>query len=503
MTQNKMKKVIIIGAGLGGLSAAISLALKGYSVHLFEKNERVGGKLNVLHKEGFSFDLGPSILTLPHYFRRLWTRAGRRMEDDVTIETVTPHWRNFFEDGTVMDLHMDPAEMRKGLSKLGDPDLERAFFEFLKYSGEQYDILERGYFEKGLDTKRDFVSFYDWKTLLRIDYWTTMHKRVRKRLRNPYLIDIMDYFIKYVGSSALRAPGFMNLMPTIQFRYDLWYVRGGMYHLAAGMEKLAKSLDVDIRLNSEVTEIVKAEKHILGVKLDDGSFHAADILVSNMEVIPAYERLLKEDEHFLRTLEPFEPSCSGLVLHIGTNRVFPQLAHHNFFYAKDQEKHFKSVFEEGQIPEDPTLYVVAPSRTDPSVCPQGFDNIKILPHIPYLKKASNPHPDVYLALKKRILQKMERTGLKGLSESIIVEDMWTPVDIQKRYYSNGGSIYGVVSDQKKNFALKYPKKSSKYSNLFFAGGSVNPGGGMPMVVLCGQNVADQIHEAYSERAIKR
>ena len=122
MAQNNGKKVIVIGAGLGGLSAAISLAVKGYSVHVFEKNDKVGGKLNVLKKDGFSFDMGPSILTLPHYFRRLWTRAGRRMEEDVTIETVSPHWRNFFEDGTVVDLHMDPSEMKKELLKLGDPE---------------------------------------------------------------------------------------------------------------------------------------------------------------------------------------------------------------------------------------------------------------------------------------------------------------------------------------------------------------------------------------------
>ena len=501
MAQNDGKKVIVIGAGLGGLSAAISLAANGYSVHVFEKNDKVGGKLNVLKKDGFSFDMGPSILTLPHYFRRLWTRAGRRMEEDVTIETVTPHWRNFFEDGTVIDLHMDPSEMKKELLKLGDPELEKRFFEFMKYSAEQYDLIEDGYFEKGLDTKKDFISFYNWKKILKIDYWTTMHRRVKKRLKNPHLIDIMDYFIKYVGSSALKAPAFMNLMPTIQFRYDLWYVNGGMYNLALGMENLAKSLGITINLNSEVSEIEKEENQILGIRLVDGSFHASDILVSNMEVIPAYERLLKEDDEFMNKLKPFEPACSGLVLHIGTDRPFPQLAHHNFFFARDQERHFQSVFEEGKIPEDPTLYVVAPSRTDPSVCPEGCDNIKVLPHIPYLKKQGNPSREDYLALRGRILEKMERTGLKGLRESIITEDMWTPVDIEKHYYSNGGSIYGVVSDRKKNFALKCPKKSTKYRNLFFVGGSVNPGGGMPMVVLSGQNVADMIHEEFAGEAV--
>ncbi|MBN1907821.1 MAG: phytoene desaturase [Deltaproteobacteria bacterium] len=501
MASNISKKVIVIGAGLGGLSAAISLALKGFPVHLFEKNDKVGGKLNVLKKDGFSFDLGPSILTLPHYFRRLWTRTGRRMEEDVTIETVTPHWRNFFEDGTVVDLHMDPVEMKRELTKLSDPGLEKRFFEYLEYSAEQYDLIEKGYFENGLDTKQDFVSFYKLKNLLKIDYWTTMHKRNKRRLKNPYLIDIMDYFIKYVGSSALNSPAFMNLMPTIQFRYDLWYVKGGMYNLAIGMERLAKGLGVEISLNAEVTEIERDENRVKGIRLADGSFHASDIIVSNMEVIPAYEKLLKEDDVFMDKLKPFEPACSGLVLHLGTNRPFPQLAHHNFFFAKDQEKHFRTVFDEGRIPEDPTLYVVAPSRTDTSVCPEGCDNIKILPHIPHLKKEGNPSREDYIALRNRILEKMERTALPGLRESIITEDMWTPEDIQRRYYSNGGSIYGVVSDRKKNFAMKCPKKSTKYTNLYFTGGSVNPGGGMPMVVLSGQNVADMIDEDLSGRDV--
>jgi diapolycopene oxygenase len=247
--------------------------------------------------------------------------------------------------------------------------------------------------------------------------------------------------------------------------------------------------------------VLKDKGRVTGIRRIDGAIHDADIIVSNMEVIPAYEKLLKEDDDFLERLKPFEPACSGLVLHIGTKKIFPQLAHHNFFFAKDQEKHFRSVFDEGKIPEDPTLYVVAPSRTDASVCPEGCDNIKILPHIPHLKKEGNPSREDYMALRNRILEKMERTALPGLRESIITEDMWTPEDIQRRYYSNGGSIYGVVSDRKMNFALKYPKKSTKYSNLYFAGGSVNPGGGMPMVVLCGQNVAEMIDKDLSGGAL--
>jgi diapolycopene oxygenase len=481
--------VAVVGAGLGGLSAAISLAADGYPVTVFEKNPQVGGKLNVLKKGGYSFDLGPSILTLPQYFRRLWEKAGKRMEDDVPIQPVAPHWRNFFEDGKVIDLHLDPEKMRAEVAKLGRPGLGARLEKYLRYSARQYDLLAKGYFEAGLDTAGDFSRFYSLPEILRLDYWHTMHGANRRRLREPHLVDIFDYFIKYVGSSARRAPGFLNLMPTIQFRYDLWYVRGGMYNLARGLEKLAVSLGVRFQLKTEVGRLRTESRRVTAVETTDGRVFPADYVVSNMEVIPAYTRLLNAGPDILKPLEKFEPACSGLVLHLGTDKVYPQLAHHNFFYSRRQQAHFDKVFVRHELPDDPTLYVVAPSRTDPGVCPPGGDNIKILPHIPYLAEGHTYTPEDFRALRDLVLDKMERMGLSDLRKHIVVEDMWTPYDIQSRYYSNRGAIYGVVSDRSKNFALKAPKTSAHYDNLFFVGGSVNPGGGMPMVVLSGQNAA--------------
>lgn len=498
MTNSSKAKVIVIGAGLGGLSTAISLATLGYDVNVFEKNEKVGGKLNLMEIDGYSFDMGPSIFTLPHLFKRLWERAGKNMEDDVPLQAVTPHWRNFFEDGKVIDLHYDEEKMKAELLKIGDANLVKQFYKFLDYAGQQYDMIDRGYFEAGLDTTGDFSRFYDSQSLIKMDYWHSMHGSVKRHIKNKYMIDIMDYFIKYVGSSALRSPGFMNLMPIIQFRYDLWYVKGGMYNLARGLEKLAKSLGVAINLNQEVKQINKEKDHVQGISLASGEKVLADIVVSNMEVIPSYKELLHEGQAVLKPLQKFEPACSGLVLHLGTDKAFPQLAHHNFVYSTNQKKHFKTVFKKHRIPQDPTLYVVAPSRTDPDVCPQGGDNIKILPHIPYLNEKQPTTEQDYIDLKERVLNKMERIGLSDLRKHIVVEHMWTPFDIQKKYYSNGGSIYGVVSDRFKNFALKAPKKSGHYKNLYFVGGSVNPGGGMPMVILCGQNVAKVIEKEFGK-----
>ena len=488
-------RVTVIGAGLGGISAAISLKAAGYDVEVFEKNSQIGGKLNVMEKDGFTFDLGPSIFTLPQFFQDLFERAGKKMEDYVQLDAVTPHWRNLFENKPTIDLYQEEDLMRRELDKLpGDPEAHwREFKAFLTYGREQYDIVNDGYFDKGLDNLWEFISYYKLKLLGgKIDYKNTMSESIHQRLSDPQLRMIFEYFIKYVGSSAMDSPGYMNLMPMIQFDYGLWYVRGGMYNLAKGLGKLMEEMGIPIHLNADVEAIEKSGKQVTGIRMTDGTVHPSDIIVSNMEVIPAYKKLLNEPVSFTRKLEKFAPACSGIVLHIGTDKIFPQLAHHNFFYSEDQHKHFDTVFHKKQLPQDPTLYVVAPTRTDPSKAPEGCDNIKILPHIPPLEEGSDITHEDYVALKDRCIDKMERCGLTGLRESIVVEDLLTPVDIERMYRSNRGSIYGVVTDWKLNYGFKAPKTSTRYKNLYFTGGSTNPGGGMPMVVLSGQQCADRI-----------
>jgi len=482
--------VIVIGSGLGGLSAAISLAQEGYDVTIHEKNPRIGGKLNVLKEQGYTFDLGPSILTLPHIFERLFARSGKKMSDYIPIRPVHPHWRNFFEDGKVVDLDADPERMAAEARKVGeDPANVR---RFLEYSAALYDLVNAGYFEQGLDDAAAFRKFYGLRNFLKFDLFRTMHGGVKRYLKTRHMQDIFDYFSKYVGSSAYRAPAFMNCMATIQFRYDLWYVDGGLYHIALGLQRLMDELGVKVRLHSEVVEVSKENSLVTGIVTRDGTRHPADIIVSNMEVIPAYEQLLQEDDELMTSLEQYEPACSGLVLELGLDRQYPQLAHHNFFFSANQREHFHTVFRKRQLPPDPTIYLVAASKSDPTVAPAGCDGLKILPHIPHIDD-DNPltHED-YMDFKERVLIKLERMGLTDLRKHVVFEHCWTPHDIREQYYSNKGSIYGVVTDRFRNLAFKAPKQSTKYPNLFFVGGSVNPGGGMPMVVLCGQNVAKKV-----------
>ncbi|MDX9972311.1 MAG: phytoene desaturase family protein [FCB group bacterium] len=489
---NGRKKVIVVGGGLGGISAAISLAQQGYDVALYEKNAQIGGKLNVLQAEGYTFDLGPSILTLPQTFERLFERSGKRMADYVSIRPVRPHWRNFFDDGTVVDLYPETERMAEEARKVGEAP--EAVESFLAYSERLYDLVDQGYFQEGLDSARDFRRFYGLRNFAQFDMFRTMHGGVAAHVKTRYFRDIFDFFIKYVGSSAYDAPAFMNCLPTIQFRYDLWYVDGGMYNLARGLRRLMEELGIGIHVNSDVKRILTEDSRICGLELSDGERVDGDIFVCNVEVIPAYRDLLQEDAKFMKRLRRLEPSCSGLVLDLGLDRQYPQLAHHNFFFSGDQREHFDTVFRKKELPEDPTIYLVAASRTDPTVAPEGCDCLKILPHIPHIDPERPFTREDYLAFKERIIDKLERMGLEDLRKHVVFEHVWTPFDIEREYRSNQGSIYGVVTDRFKNFAFKAPKQSTRYPNLFFTGASVNPGGGMPMVVQCGQNVSRRVVE---------
>ena len=358
------KTVIVIGGGLGGVSAAISLAQKGFNVRLFEKNGHLGGKLNRLEKDGFTFDLGPSILTMPQIFEKLFRDGGRDMADYVKIQRLDLEWRSFFPDGSVIDLYGDLDRMAQANPQI-DPKHMEEYRAFLDYARNLYDATDKGYFEMGLE--------------------------------------------------------------------------------------------------------------------------------NTPEVLPAYDQLLGEKDYADKKREKFEPACSGLVLHLGVDRLYPQLAHHNFFFSSNPRGHFNKVFHSHELPDDPILYVVNSSKTDPGQALPGHENIKILPHIPYIQDKDFSREE-YMQLRERVLIKMENMGITDLRKHIVTEDMWIPADIKHMYKSDRGAIYGTLSDKKKNKGFKNPKKSALFDNLYFVGGTVNPGGGMPMVTLSGQKTAELIAE---------
>ncbi|WP_430610721.1 phytoene desaturase family protein [Enterococcus sp. DIV0876] len=487
---DKKSTVVVIGGGLGGLSAAVSLRQEGYQVTVVEKNQHLGGKVNRLESAGFGFDLGPSILTMPQIFEALFTKSHRQMKDYVAIRRLPLEWRSFFPDGTKIDLYGDLSRMARENPVLKAKDMEE-YRTFLAYAKEIYDLTAEGYFAEGFDQTKDVLRHHGIiKALKGFDYFSTMQEAIDQRVSNPKLQEMLGYFSKYVGSSPYDAPAVLNMMSYMQHTQGIWYVPGGMHRLAEGIVQLAEEIGVTFITGQQVTKLDTQDQRITRAHLADGCTLTADIFVSNMEVIPAYQQLLTE-EISPKAEKKFEPASSGFVLHLGVKADYPQLAHHNFFFSGAAQKNFDQNFHDHQLPEDPTIYLVNVNKTDPSQTKPGHENIKILPHIPYLQ--DTPFTEVqYTAFRKRILEKLERMGLTDLQKNIVFEDRWTPADIEANYLSHRGAIYGTVSDRKRNHGFKHPKHSERYGNLYFVGGTVNPGAGMPMVTLSGQQVSRMI-----------
>lgn len=489
------KKVVVIGGGLGGISAAISLAQKGYEVSLYEKNEHIGGKVNRFEESGFGFDLGPSILTMPHIFERLFRASRKNMNDYVTFERIDHQWRSFFPNGNIIDLHKDLYIMEKENDSLSKKDI-REYEKLLMYSKKLYETTEKGYFSKGLDTTKEVIKHHGLFTSMNdFDLQSTMYQAIEKRISNKQFREMLSYFIKYVGSSPYDAPAVLNMMIYMQHHEGIWYVKGGMHQLASALQKLAGEIGVNIHTNSNITRVEKNGNHITGVFLDNGKKITADYYISNMEVIPFYEKVLKEDKPFTTPLkEKFEPASSGLVMHLGVKKTYPQLNHHNFFFANDMKKQMNKIFHLHELPDDPVIYLVNVNKTDKSQAPDGYENLKILPHIPHLQENRLLSEKDYLEFGEKVLIKLEKMGLTDLRSNIILKEIWTPYDIERVYNSDRGAIYGTLSHRKNNKGFKHPKHSEKYKNLYFVGGTVNPGAGMPMVTLSGQQVAAMIIE---------
>ncbi|MGF2617808.1 phytoene desaturase [Rossellomorea vietnamensis] len=489
------KSAVVIGGGLGGLSTAISLASKGHKVTVFEKNERAGGKLNIRKGKGYSFDTGPSILTMPWVLENLFERAGRDVHDYLDIQRVEPQWRTFFEDGTALDVTSDIPTMLEQIRALSPEDAS-AFYEYLDYCGKMYDLNLKSFYKKSLSGLGDLRSLHNFKELMSMDPLKTMDQATKKHFKDKRIQQLFNFFIMYIGSSPYHAPAVLSQLIHVQLGLGIFYVQGGMYKIAEAMLKLCEELGVEVRTNSPVVEILTEGSTAKGVQLEDGTIAEADIVVSNLEALPAYKKLLQKHGQTKKTtesLEKFEPTVSGLVMLLGVDKQYDQLQHHNFFFSKNPEKEFKQIFDEGRPADDPTVYIGVSAKNDPGQAPAGKENLFILTHVPPLKEGESW--ETYRKdYRNLVLDKLERMGMEDIRSHIEFDYEFIPDDIQGLYGANGGSIYGVNTDKKKNGGFKIPARSTMLENMYFAGGSTHPGGGVPMVTLSGQLTADLIQE---------
>jgi diapolycopene oxygenase len=486
-------KVAVVGGGLAGLSAAIRLRADGHDVTVFEKNERAGGKLNIREGKGYQFDTGPSILTMPWILEKLFASAGCNIADYMNIVRVEPQWRSIFEDGTTIDMSADLPTMVAELEKISHED-SAALFDYLSYSYKQYELCMKSFYAQSISNLAELRSLHTLRELLAMDPLKTVSQATRKFFKDPRVQQMYDFLVMYVGSSPYHSPAILSQLAHVQMGLGIYYVQGGMYNIARGMLKVLGELGVTIHTNAKVAKIEHANGKATGITLESGETFQADLVVSNLEAIPAYQSVLAnlpQAKLETKRLEKFNPTVSGLVMLLGVNRKYEQFTHHNFFFSRNPELEFQQIYDQEIPADDPTVYVGISSKTDPSQAPEHGDNWFILTHVPPLKEGESweQHRARYREL---VLDILERMGATDLRQHIEFEYQFIPDDLRSLYGANGGSIYGVAADKKRNGGFKIPSRSTVLSNLYFVGGSTHPGGGVPMVTLSGQLTADLI-----------
>lgn len=478
------KQIGVIGAGIGGLTAAARLAADGHRVTVWEKNNVPGGKMNQVEKGGYRFDTGPSLFTMPFVLEELFSHCGRNVHDYLDIRPVEPLCRYYWQDGTRFDASVNLQKTLEQLEHIAPEDTE-AYIKFLGYAADLYQKTADTFIMNPLQTMRDLKSLKK-SDVFRIDAFPTVSTRVNRSFKSPYLRQVFKRFATYNGSSPYLAPATINVIAYVELCTGGYYVKGGLYQIALALQKLCNELGVHIEYGREVRQITTGHGAVQGVKFYDGASEKVDLLFSNSDATFTYTHLLPEGtlkKRQKQRIDNIEPSCSGFVMLLGTDRKFEKLGHHNIFFSRDYEKEFNEIFQQKILPEDPTIYVANTSFSDAGHAPEGGSNLFILINAPYLSEQLSWDEARAREYGNLIIHKLEKQGLEGLSESIQVREHITPQEFYDVYRSNRGSIYGTSSNQQLSAFLRPRNKSPYLENLYLVGGSTHPGGGIPLVMM--------------------
>lgn len=491
----------VIGGGLAGLAAACTLAARGHRVTLLEKNEWVGGKAAVHQQDGFRFDMGPTILTLPSVLKRIFNEANRKLEDYMELVPLDPQWRCFFEDGSVLDLISDIQKMRENLDKFSNtPGAGAGYERFMQISKQLHKVSDKFFFWRSVggiaDTMEVGGAFSPavLKDVLSLRMGRSVAGLVRSCVPDERAAQMIDHFTQYVGSSPEASPAVLCGIAHMQTEEGVWYPIGGTRAVPVALEKLARELGVDIRTSVDVVAIQNDGQSVRGVTTSSGETFQFDAVVSNCDSVRTHRELLSGSatEKKFEKRRKYEPACSGVVLYLGLNKKYDHLLHHNFVFSKDPHEEFDFIYRQGKPAPDPTAYVCAPSISEPQVAPSGGEALYILVHTPYLRP-DHDWSKMLPEYREVILDKLERTGgMKGIRDRIVCEASLTPEGIHKRYRVLNGAIYGLASHGKYLGAFKPANRSKDLKGLYLAGGAAHPGPGMPMVLMSGWIAGDTV-----------
>lgn len=490
-----MKDVIIVGAGLGGLSAAVTLAHAGFKVHLIEKNSHFGGKLMPVKLGSHHFDFGPNTITMPQVFQNIIEQTGESAADYFELLPVKMHTRNHFPDGTQIDFSSDASEMIRQLQSFSKKDADR-YPDFITEVSRLYDMSERYFFPSIFQSWTDYLSPSLGKSLLKVRPLENMHHFFSRYFTNPHFIQALDRYATYIGSSPFKAPATFSMIAYLELVQGVFYAKGGNFTIADGFAAVAEKQGAVLRKNTEVSRILIKDKKAMGVELADGSKLEADLVILNGDLLSAYPKLVSEEHRpsFKNAkISRFEPSISAFVITAALNKRLDGLKHHNVFFSGDYAKEFRELFGQKAYSEEPTIYISNSSYTDQTISPDG-DNLFILVNAPALDEDGKLQIDSE-RYKEKIYDCLEHYGI-DVRSSLIDDKIFTSSYIQKKFGAYQGALYGPSSHRKKDAFLRPSNASSDIKDLYFIGGSTHPGGGSPMVTMSGQNLAKRIIKKY-------
>ncbi|GAB4548326.1 MAG: phytoene desaturase family protein [Anaerolineae bacterium] len=481
------KPIVIVGAGIGGLSAAIRLASSGQHVIVYEQNAEVGGKMSEYRAQGFRFDTGPSVITMRHVFEALFALAGRSLEDYLTLVPAEPLTRYFYPDGVVLDATRDLSHMSQQIAQLDERDVA-GYLRYLAYAAELHRITGKVFIYDKPPTLASLIKV-PLSDMVKVDPMRTMEQAIRGFVRSPHLRQMLGRFATYVGASPYLAPATLNVIAHVELNGGVWYPIGGIYAIARAMAKLAGELGVQICTNCPVEQILVRQGKVAGV-IVGGEHIVAQQVIANVDVATVYEKLLPTEvasSAKVRRLTHAEPSCSGFIALWGVQGVDERLAHHNIFFSRDYPREFQQIFGEGVPPDDPTIYVAITSKKDPQDAPEGCENWFVLVNAPALSDRYNWATNM-IRYRDNVLVNLTKFGI---TPNIVHETLLTPVDIERMTGARRGALYGVSSNNRFAAFLRPHNRAKDVRGLYFAGGTVHPGGGVPMVTLSG-NIAAQM-----------
>ncbi len=487
----KMKNAIIIGAGVGGLATAVRLANKGYSVDVFEKNSFPGGKASSIEKQGYFWGFGPSLFTFPELLDELFIECGRNPKDYYEYNRLDPICKYFFPNGKKLSAFANPEEFgAEAFKQLGEPD-ENVINHLAKIN-ELYELTKEMFLFSSLQKFSTYTKWSALKTLLnlpKIGLTKTVHNINSSRFQTKELIQLFDRYPTYNGSNPYKSPATLNVIASPEFNKGAYILKGGMPSLSKSLYQLAQELGVSFHFGKCV-EHIQLENNLATSVQVDGMSHKADFVVSNMDIYYTYHQLLKKQIKHPKVVD-YPMSTSAMIFNWGMKKTFDELDCHNIFFSANYAEEFKAI-ENKTISNDPTVYVFISQKYNPDHAPVGCENWFTLVNVP--PDTGQNWDELVAVTREHIIKKISANLVIDIRQYIECETITDPRTIYDRTISHQGAIYGISSDSPVASFIRHPNFSRKVKNLFFSGGSVHPGGGVPLCLLSAKIIDGLIDE---------